>query len=119
MAVLFSKPVVCLILIDRVDELAALQSLIDQANSGSGQVALLSGEAGVGKSRLVAETKAYAAAQDFLLVQGSCFQPDISSPYAPLLDLLRSSATKQLAAVASDLAAFARELHQIVPDILS
>jgi len=119
MAVLFSKPVVCPILIDRVDELAALQSLIDQANSGSGQVALLSGEAGVGKSRLVAETKAYAAAQDFLLVQGSCFQPDISSPYAPLLDLLRSSATKQLAAVASDLAAFARELHQIVPDIVS
>src|SRR5689334_14771965 len=116
----FHKLIVCPVLIDRVDELAILHVLIDQANSGRGHVVLLSGEAGVGKSRLVAETKAYAAAQDFLLVQGSCFQPDISSPYAPLLDLLRSSAAKQLAAaVASDLAAFARELHQIVPEIVS
>ncbi len=51
----------------------------------------MSGEAGIGKSRLVAEAKAYAAAQDFLLLQGSCFQLDSSYPYAPLLDLLRSS----------------------------
>ena len=53
----------------------------------------MSGEAGIGKSRLVAEAKAYAAAQDFLLLQGSCFQMDSSYPYAPLLDLLRASAT--------------------------
>jgi DNA-binding CsgD family transcriptional regulator len=53
----------------------------------------VSGEAGIGKSRLVAEAKAYAAAQDFLLLQGSCFQLDSSYPYAPLLDLLSSSYT--------------------------
>ena len=88
----FHQPVVCPVLIDRVDELAALYTLIDQVKSGRGQVVLLSGEAGIGKSRLVVETKAYAATQDFLLLQGNCFQTDVSYPYAPLLDLLRSSA---------------------------
>src|SRR6266436_8559967 len=119
MAAPFHKPVVCPVLIDRVNDLATLQALIDQAKSGRGQVVLLSGEAGIGKSRLVAETKAYAAAQGFLLLQGSCFLADISSPYAPLLDLLRSSAASQLAAAgASKLAPFARELHHLVPDLV-
>jgi len=119
MAAPFQKPVVCPVLIDRVNDLAALHVLIDQAKSGRGQVVLLSGEAGIGKSRLVAETKASAAAQDFLQLQGNCFQPDISSPYAPLLDLLRSSAARQLAAaVTSELAPFARELHQLLPDVV-
>jgi hypothetical protein len=53
----FSKPVVCPVLIDRVNDLATLHALIDQAKSGRGQVVLLCGEAGIGKSRLVAETK--------------------------------------------------------------
>ena len=119
MAVSFNKPVICPVLIDRVNELATLHALIDQAKSGRGQVVLLSGEAGVGKSRLVAETKVYAAAQDFLLLQGNCFQTDVSYPYAPLLDLLRSSAAHLTEALASDLAPFARELHQLLPDIVS
>jgi DNA-binding CsgD family transcriptional regulator len=115
----FRKPIVCPVLIDRVDELATLYTLIDQASSGQGRVALLSGEAGIGKSRLVGETKAAAAAQGFLLLQGNCFQPDISSPYAPLLDLLRSSAANRLAATtATELAPFARELHLLLPDVV-
>ncbi len=115
----FSKPVVCPVLIDRVNDLATLHALIDQAKSGRGQVVLLCGEAGIGKSRLVAETKTYAATQDFLLLQGNCFSADISYPYAPLLDLLRSSAANQLAAAgASNLTPFARELHQLLPDIV-
>jgi DNA-binding CsgD family transcriptional regulator len=119
MEIPFHKPVVCPVLIGRVSELAALQSLIDQAKSRRGQVVLLSGEAGVGKSRLVAEAKTYAAVQDFLLLKGNCFQADISSPYAPLLDLLRYSAATQLTAtIASDLAPFARELHYFVPEIV-
>ena len=115
----FHKPVVCPVIIDRVDDLATLHALIDQVKSGRGQVALLSGEAGIGKSRLVAETKAYAAAQGFLLLQGNCFQADLAYPYAPLLDLVHSSAVNQFAAAgASELAPFARELHQLLPDVV-
>src|SRR2546421_3983441 len=119
MTTAFNPSVICPILIGRTAELAAFHLLIDQVKSGRGQVALLSGEAGVGKSRLVAETKAYAAAQGFLLLQGNCFQTDVSYPYAPLLDLLRSSAAHQLAAAtASEMALFVRGLHLLVPDVV-
>ncbi len=80
----FHQPVVCPVLIDRNKELEILLSLIDQAKSGRGQVVLLCGEAGVGKSRLVAEVKSHAASHDFLLLQGSCFPTDHTIPFAPL-----------------------------------
>src|SRR5260370_22923387 len=115
-----TKPVVCPILIGRTPDLATLHLLIDQAKRGKGQVALLCGEAGIGKSRLVAEVKAAATTQGFQLLQGNCFPTDFSCPYAPLLDLLRSSAANQLAATtATELAPFARELHQLLPDVVT
>jgi len=86
----FNKSVVCPILIGRASDLMALHVLIDQAKRGEGQIALVSGEAGIGKSRLVAEGKTYALAQGFRLLQGNCFPGDTSCPYAPLLDLLRT-----------------------------
>ncbi len=113
-------PVICPILVGRTADLAALRLLVNRAKGGKGQIALLSGEAGIGKSRLVSEVKTYATAQGFLLFQGNCFQTDLSYPYAPLLDLLRSTAASQFAAaIASDLAPFARELHQLLPDVVS
>src|SRR6266481_7169012 len=87
-----TRAIVCPIVVGRTAELTALRLLIDRTRSGHGQVTLVCGEAGIGKSRLVAEAKAYAAAQNFLVLQGSCFQMDSSYPYAPLLDLLRASA---------------------------
>src|SRR5689334_5165773 len=86
----FNQPIVCPVLIERTDDLAALNKLLSQAKSGEGQVALLSGEAGIGKSRLVAELKKDAASQGFLLLQGNCFQADHVFPYAPFLDLLHT-----------------------------
>src|SRR5438477_10005780 len=90
MTTAFNTSVICPILIGRTAELAAFHLLLDQAKSGKGQIVLLSGEAGIGKSRLVAEAKTYATAQGFLLLQGPCFPTDRTCPYAPLLDLLRS-----------------------------
>ena len=90
MAVEFNKPLICPILIGRVQDLTTLRLLVDRVKSGEGQVALLSGEAGIGKSRLVAKVKAYTSAQDFLLLEGQCFQTDSAYPYAPLLDLFRA-----------------------------
>ncbi len=69
-----TRAIVCPIVVGRTAELTALRLLIDRTRSGQGQVTLVCGEAGIGKSRLVAEAKAYAAAQNFLVLQGSCFQ---------------------------------------------
>ena len=85
-----TPPIMCPVLIGRVQELTTLRLLVDRVHSGESQVALVSGEAGIGKSRLVAEAKASAAARGFLLLEGQCFQTDSASPYAPLLDHFRA-----------------------------
>jgi predicted ATPase/DNA-binding CsgD family transcriptional regulator len=110
--------VVCPRLIGRTAELAASHLLLEQAKSGSGRVALLSGEAGVGKSRLVAEAKTTAASQGFLLLQGNCFQADRVFPYAPFLDLLRACFSDSSSLPRHhDLLPFAQELSQFLPDV--
>src|SRR2546421_1545061 len=107
----------CPVFIGRVSERDALFRLIDRIRSGLGGVALVCGEAGIGKSRLVAEAKAYAEAQDFFLLQGNCFQMDSSYPYAPLLDLLRASAVPTADAPDPIVLEFARLLPELAPDL--
>src|SRR5207249_3299311 len=73
---------------------------------------------GIGKSRLVAEVKTYAASHDFLLVQGSCFPTDHAIPYAPLLDLLRAFLTSHSSALpASEVKQVAQTFLPLLPDI--
>jgi predicted ATP-dependent serine protease len=66
----FPSPITCPVMIGRVKELATLRLLVDRVHSGEAQVVLVSGEAGIGKSRLVAEANASAAAHGFLLLEG-------------------------------------------------
>src|SRR6266480_1182305 len=119
MQVPFNKPIVCPVVVGRTPDLAALYLLIDSTKSGLGQVALLSGEAGIGKTRLVKEAKAYATAQDFLVVQGNCFPTDLTYPYAPLLDLLRFLfSNPDMAAISAELKPFERDLYQLLPEVV-
>jgi predicted ATPase len=80
------KSLVCPVVVGRARELEALQRHLEGAGQG---VLLLSGEAGVGKSRLAAEARQRAADLGVRVVQGSCFETDRSLPFGPLLDLLR------------------------------
>ncbi len=119
MSILSNQPISSPILIGREREVAALRALIDQVRQGQGQVLLLSGEAGIGKSRLAAEGKRQAGEQGFLVLQGNCFPPDHSSPYAPLLDLLSSSHTQELLSLSTaNLEPLARELAWLFPGLL-
>src|SRR2546421_7935682 len=119
METLFGTPILCPVLIGRGAELTALRLLVDRARSGKGQLVLLSGEAGIGKSRLVAEAKTYATAQGFLLLQGQCFPTDRSCPYAPLLDLLRSHlAISFPEQVATEMGSLASALSPLLLDLL-
>ena len=52
---IFDKSVVCPVLIGREHDLQRLDRLMTQSQEGMGQIALISGEAGIGKSRLVYE----------------------------------------------------------------
>jgi len=59
-------------LMGRDEEIARSRVLVEDARRGAGQVVLLTGEAGVGKSRLAAEIAAIARRRGFLVVGGAC-----------------------------------------------
>jgi predicted ATPase/DNA-binding CsgD family transcriptional regulator len=112
-------PIVTPRLIGRTGQLASLLLLLEQAKRGEGHTALIHGEAGIGKSRLVAEVKKAAMAQGFLLLQGNCFPRDVSYPYAPLLDLLRSFFASQSATpLTRELQRLARDLFPLLPELV-
>src|SRR5713226_5573832 len=114
----FPSPIICPVVIGRVQEVTHLRMLVDRAKSGEGQVALVCGEAGIGKSRLVAEVKTEAASCDFLLMQGSCFPTDHAIPYAPLLDLLRSHFSSHTSALtAPEARPTAQAFLPLLPDL--
>ena len=118
---------VCPVLIGRDGPAARLRALVDETLAGtsvpevdgSRRIALVAGEAGLGKSRLVAETVAYARSRGYRVLAGACFPQDRTSPFAPIVDLLRAA----LNGLAPDEAAalvrpFARELAPLLPDLV-
>ena len=60
------------------------------AASGQARTVLVSGDAGIGKSRLITEAAAHARAQGFIVALGGCLQlGEVSVAYAPLVEALR------------------------------
>ncbi|HUG13975.1 MAG TPA: AAA family ATPase [Thermomicrobiales bacterium] len=88
------QPVVSPIIVGRDEQLRALDALIERVRGGHGATLLVSGEAGIGKSRLIAELRGRFAGGGPILI-GRCFENDRTLPYAPLIDLLRAHLTKQ------------------------
>ncbi len=112
-------PITSPTLVGRADHLVKLHSLLDETKDGVGRVARISGEAGIGKSRLVNEVKTYATQQGFLTLQGQCFPADHNCPYAPLLDLLRSlSASRPSPAIITAIQALARDVFPLLPELV-
>ncbi len=79
-------------MVGREDELGRLLNLLDDAEAGRSVVALVSGDAGVGKTRLVGEVTRLAASRGFTVLSGQCAELGDSVPYLPLADALRGAA---------------------------
>jgi len=79
-------------MVGRDGELGRLLTLLDDAEAGRSVVALVSGDAGVGKTRLISEVTRLAAARGFTVLSGQCAELGDSVPYLPLADALRGAA---------------------------
>lgn len=114
------KLVISPVLVGRDATLDSLDHLLEQSAHGSGRTVLLAGEAGLGKSRLVAETIRRAVLCDIQVLAGNCFETDRTVPYAPLLDLLRFFCSNHSPGeIIQALAAIAPPLVRILPDLTS
>ncbi|MBI3246574.1 MAG: AAA family ATPase [Deltaproteobacteria bacterium] len=80
-------------LIGRERELSLLRELFQQVKAGHGQVALVAGEAGIGKSRLLLELHRALtqAGEEVTWLEGRCISFGQSIPLLPVIDQLREN----------------------------
>ena len=106
--------------VGREAEHALLASRLEAAVAGEGQLVLVAGEAGIGKSRLAAEAVKAAAASGVECGWGRVSDDEGSPPYWPFRQLLRALAepgrVSALGALASDLAFVAPEFGGVAQE---
>ncbi len=74
--------------VGRADGLDAIAAAVTGASSGSGSLVLISGEAGIGKTRLASEA-VRSGRTDLLVLWGSCSDGDGAPPFWPWTEALR------------------------------
>ena len=116
------QSVVSPVLIGRQNEMALLAAGLRRAQRGEPVVALIGGEAGVGKTRLVSELASLAARANCTVLAGHCIELGAEGlPLAPLVDALRAlsretSAEELAEAIGPALPHLARILPGLAPD---
>jgi len=104
-------------LIGRESEISELEGFWNRAERGEGHLVLLSGEPGIGKTRLVEELTALATLRGALVLEGH-FHPELGVTYLglreALQDYLRSLPADQARAA---IGSIAPELVKLVPEV--
>lgn len=105
--------------IGRGEELAELDDALARAEGGEGAVVLVSGESGIGKSRLIGEFSGKARARGATVLVGECLQlAEGELPYAPIIGALRALLHGRAADQVEELVGADRaELARLLPDL--
>ncbi|MFE7838067.1 AAA family ATPase [Streptomyces sp. NPDC057474] len=82
--------------VGRDAELARLTDVVDRAGGGEPRAVLVAGDAGVGKSRTLAEAAAYAVSKGTAVFTGHCVDlGDVGLPYLPFTEILGALAADE------------------------
>jgi class 3 adenylate cyclase len=108
----------CPVLVQRDDQLATLESALMAAHRGDGGLAVLSGEAGIGKTRLANELASLARQLGSEVLWGTCSEAELSLPYLPFVEALGNYLDGQdTESIGSRLGPSRRELSQLFPQL--
>jgi class 3 adenylate cyclase len=108
----------CPVLVGRAAQLEALEDALLAADRGEGQVVILAGEAGMGKTRLAEELQSAARRAGTVVMEGSCSEAELALPYLPFLEAIGNYlAIADLDALRERLGPFRRELAQLFPQM--
>jgi class 3 adenylate cyclase len=106
------------VLVGRQDELSQLEDALLAANRGDGRFVLLSGEAGIGKTRLAAELERQARKLGGDALWGSCSEAELPLPYLPFVEAIGSRLGDQdPTELRAELGPMVAELAQVFPQL--
>ncbi|MGI8927304.1 MAG: ATP-binding protein [Tepidiformaceae bacterium] len=111
--------------VGRDAERAILKEALTRARQGSGNIVLLAGEPGIGKTRLATELMADARAAGCFTVIGHCYEMEGTPPFVPFVEAIDYTARvippnqlrEALAGDGPEVARIAPRLRQLFPDL--
>src|SRR4051812_48639427 len=105
--------------VGRAAELESLRAALVTARSGEATTVLLAGEAGVGKTRVIAEFVREARSEGATVLIGGCPAiPEGGLPFAPIIEALRSLSRQLSPAELDDVVGSARpQLARLLPGL--
>src|SRR5215469_3849604 len=110
------ESMLCPVLIGRSAEVRALTDELDGAGRSDGGTVLLTGDAGVGKSRLVREVIADAAARGCLILTGRATESAVPVPFRPISEALMGAARSGIVPDARSTSDYRAALGTLVPE---
>ena len=106
----------CDVLIDRSSELRALGDALAAASQGRGGTVFVTGDAGVGKSRLMREAARMASARGMRVLGGRAAESAVPVPYRPVTEALMGAARAGMAPDSAGIADYRAALGTLVPE---
>jgi predicted ATPase/class 3 adenylate cyclase len=105
-------------LVGREGESRQLLAHWERAQQAHGQLVLLSGEPGVGKTRLAQDLIAHVQQAGSTVLRGGCYEYEATTPYLPIVEAFRDWVHVQSAqALRATLGATAPEIAKLAPEI--
>src|ERR1700733_12002241 len=110
------ESMLCPVLIGRSAELGALNAALNRAADGRGGAVFITGDAGIGKSRLTRDVAYMASARDFQVLTGRGTQSAVPVPYRPIAEALLGAARAGLQPNAPGMSNYRSALGALVPE---
>src|SRR5271167_2094048 len=103
--------------VGRARELAELRKAVDELRTDRTRLFLVSGEPGIGKTRLAEEIAGVASGSDARVVWGRCWEGGGAPAYWPWIQILRGLVVESGPPGAETLFDIPSEIAQLIPEI--
>jgi transcriptional regulator with XRE-family HTH domain len=103
-------------MVGRDDAMHALSQVLPRTREGSGQMIVITGEAGIGKTRLCRQMMTTAWTHGYTVLLGHCNGRGLSEPFVPMIEAIRNHlAVSDVRSIRRTLGSGYRELQRFFP----